>query len=110
MTHPQVNMTKIVAMGLLSLLSCAGLVHSSPLAMDKRGHHGPRRAVYFATNDATENAIVALKVNSDGTLSDGSITATGGMGGGAFGTDGAPFSPDPLFSQDSVSVSGNVSL
>lgn len=66
------------------------------------------KAVYFITNEA-QNAIVALKVNADGTLSEGSTTLTGGQG--ASGVDGAKNStagPDALFSQSAVKADGNV--
>lgn len=60
------------------------------------------------TNDRT-NAIVALRVNTNGTLSDGSITETGGSGESAtkFNT-GMPAGPDALFSQGAVAVAKNV--
>lgn len=66
------------------------------------------KAVYFITN-AAKNSVVALKVHADGTLSDGSITLTGGAGlsGTAFG---APSEPDSLFSQGALKVTGNVSI
>lgn len=68
------------------------------------------KAVYFLTNDA-KNSVVALKVNADGTLSDGSITLTGGSG--ASGVDGmtnTTAGPDSLFSQSALKAEGNVSL
>lgn len=65
------------------------------------------KAIYFITN-AANNSIVALKVAADGTLSDGSITATGGAGMQGI-VDGAPAAPDSLFSQGAVKVAGNVS-
>lgn len=68
------------------------------------------RAVYFMTNEAPDNFVVALRVASDGTLSDGSLTSTGGAGAsGIDGATGAPAAPDALFSQGSVKVAGNVS-
>jgi len=67
------------------------------------------KAVYFLTNDA-KNAVVAMKVNADGTLADGSITETGGAGAnGIDGAKNAPAAPDALFSQSALRVVGNVS-
>ena len=69
------------------------------------------KAVYFLTNEA-KNSIVALKVNPDGTLSEGSITSTGGSG--ATGLNGlannTAAGPDALFSQSALKVESNVSL
>lgn len=67
------------------------------------------KAIYFMTN-AANNSIVSLKVASDGTLSDGSITATGGAGMSGIDSTGAPAAPDSLFSQGAVKVVGNVSV
>jgi hypothetical protein len=66
------------------------------------------KAIYFMTN-AAKNSIVALKVGADGTLSDGSITATGGAGMNGI-EKGAPAAPDALFSQGAVKVDGNVRI
>ena len=65
------------------------------------------KAIYFMTN-AANNSIVALKVAANGTLSDGSITATGGAGMNGI-EKGAPAAPDALFSQGAVKVAGSVS-
>jgi hypothetical protein len=67
------------------------------------------KAIYFLTN-AANNSIVALKVGADGTLSDGSITATGGVGMSGVDSTGAPAAPDSLFSQGALKVAGNVYL
>jgi hypothetical protein len=66
------------------------------------------KAIYFMTNTAN-NSIVALKVAADGTVSNGSVTATGGAGMSGVDASGAPAAPDALFSQGSVKVAGNVS-
>jgi hypothetical protein len=66
------------------------------------------KAIYFMTNTAN-NSIVALKVAADGTVSDGSVTSTGGAGMSGVDASGAPAAPDALFSQGSVKVAGNVS-
>ncbi|MCJ1448750.1 MAG: hypothetical protein MMC23_009267 [Stictis urceolatum] len=74
----------------------------------QQGPAAAPKAVYFMTN-AKQNSIVALKVAQDGTLSDGTITSTGG--GGSTEVDpstGAPTVPDALSSQGSVRVAGNM--
>lgn len=58
--------------------------------------------------NAANNSIVALKVGADGTLSNGSITVTGGAGMSGLDLTGAPAALDSLFSQGAVKVSGNV--
>jgi hypothetical protein len=67
------------------------------------------RAVYMITNEKN-NAVVAVPIGQDGLLkAGGSSTATGGAG--ANGIDGAnnqPAAPDPLFSQSSLTLAGNV--
>lgn len=68
------------------------------------------KAVYFLTNDA-KNSVVALKVDTDGTLSDGSITLTGGSGAsGIESKNNATAGPDSLFSQSALKAEGNVSM
>ncbi|KAH8802847.1 hypothetical protein F5884DRAFT_486874 [Xylogone sp. PMI_703] len=64
------------------------------------------KAVYFITN-AANNSIVALKVNDNGTLSNGSVTATGGAGLSGVDATGNPAAPDSLFSQGAIKVAGN---
>ncbi|KAH8782357.1 hypothetical protein F5882DRAFT_295929 [Hyaloscypha sp. PMI_1271] len=64
------------------------------------------KAIYFLSN-AANNSIVALKVAADGTLSDGSITSTGGAGMSGVDSTGAPAAPDSLFSQGALKVAGN---
>ncbi|CZT51042.1 uncharacterized protein RSE6_12125 [Rhynchosporium secalis] len=64
------------------------------------------KTIYFITN-AAENSIVALKVAMDGSLSEGSVTPTGGAGMTRVDDKGDPVIPDSLFSQGAVKVSGN---
>jgi hypothetical protein len=66
------------------------------------------RALYFINNEA-QNAVIAVKVNPDGTLSDGSVTLTGGAGGAGVNAQGEPAGPDPLFSQGALALSNGVS-
>ncbi|KAF4621516.1 hypothetical protein G7Y89_g14558 [Cudoniella acicularis] len=90
-----------------------------PSCESRGGHHKGKpapaaaaitnaKAVYFITN-AANNSVVALKVNADGSLSDGSVTATGGAGmSGVLIAGGAVAAPDALFSQGAVKVAGNM--
>lgn len=80
---------------------------SSGNAIGKENGRGGQKAkaIYFITNTAN-NSVVALKIAADGTLGDGSITATGGAGMSAIGNN-APSAPDSLFSQGAVQVAGN---
>lgn len=66
------------------------------------------RAIYLTTNNSP-NKIVALKVNKDGTLSEGTFTATGGDGGSYIVSDGSNVPTDALASQDCIVREGNVS-
>ncbi|KAF2500937.1 hypothetical protein BU16DRAFT_546384 [Lophium mytilinum] len=88
----------IVTLSVFStLLSCINAAPSCPASKSK--------AIYFISNEPS-NAVVALKINHDGTLSPGSTTLTGGAGGS--GTNGnTTAGPDALFSQGALTVSGN---
>ena len=67
------------------------------------------KAVYFLNNDPAGNAVVAMRVAADGTLSDGSTTPTGGKGGsGIEGKTKHPAAPAALFSQSALKVEGNM--
>ena len=63
-------------------------------------------AVYIQTNEE-KNSVVALPIGSDGRLSMGTVTATGGAGSVALGGNGMPVAADTLFSQSSLTVAGN---
>ena len=68
------------------------------------------KAIYFMTNEA-QNSIVALPVHKNGTLSQGTITLTGGKGAQEVSAmTGQPNAPDGLASQGSVRVAGDVRL
>lgn len=71
--------------------------------------HTRTKAVYFISNTA-QNSVVALRVNANGSLSDGSFTATGGAGMSGVDAKGVAAEPDALFSQGAVKVAGNVSI
>ncbi|KAL8689900.1 MAG: hypothetical protein Q9218_004535 [Villophora microphyllina] len=71
------------------------------------GANGCARALYIMTNDPAGNSIIALKV-TNGTLTDGSITPTGGKGLSCIDQRVNRTSyPDGLFSQSAVDVRGN---
>jgi hypothetical protein len=77
-------------------------------ALPGRSTTSPPKAVYFINNDKI-NAVVALRVNGDGTLSDGTIVATGGTGESAIKkSTNMTAGPDALFSQGAVAISGTV--
>ncbi|GAD96285.1 hypothetical protein SNOG_13222 [Paecilomyces variotii No. 5] len=64
------------------------------------------KAVYFITNDA-KNAVAAVSIGDDGTLSGGTVTATSGKGGNSIdGMTNQPAAPDALVGQSAVSVAG----
>ena len=75
--------------------------------------HMPRgaqvgKAVYFMTNEE-QNSIVALPIANDGTLSEGTVTCTGGKGDVAIsGMTMEPAATDPLIGQSAVNIAGNV--
>ncbi|KAK0112196.1 hypothetical protein ONS96_001448 [Cadophora gregata f. sp. sojae] len=64
------------------------------------------KVVYFISN-GVKNSIVALKVAGDGTLSQGSVTLTGGAGMSGVDDKGTVAGPDSLFSQGAVKVAGS---
>lgn len=66
------------------------------------------KAVYFITNDA-KNAVAAVPIGDDGTLSGGSVTDTCGKGANSIdGMTNQPAAPDALVGQSAVSVAGQV--
>ncbi|KAK2767807.1 hypothetical protein FQN54_003966 [Arachnomyces sp. PD_36] len=100
-----------VSLHILSLLLFLSHVSALPAAQcsnqTAKGTARTARAVYFLTNDCS-NSVVALKVNNDGTLSDGSITPTDGAGGNGFDVaKNQSSAPDALFSQGALKVAGN---
>ena len=65
------------------------------------------KAVYFFDNKDS-NSVVALRVNRDGTLADGTITPTGGAGGNIQHVKDPHVRPDALTSAGSACVSKDV--
>jgi hypothetical protein len=109
-------MSNLLSQALLSLTVFASLGASAP-SQPIHGRNQPAqqcqsgvkvgKAVYFITNEA-ENAVVALPIAADGTLSAGTVTKTGGAGSIALGVMGEPALPDALVAQSALTVAGNV--
>lgn len=80
----------------MTMLNACAALPSSPNA----------RALYFTTSDAARNSITALKVAANGTLSECSITPTGGKGLSGIDSEhnNQPSAPDSLFSQSAIHV------
>ncbi|PKS11605.1 hypothetical protein jhhlp_001755 [Lomentospora prolificans] len=79
---------------------------SHPLQCHSAGRNSVAKAIYFLTNDEV-NAVVALPISDDGTLSPGAVTATGGVGSVALNADNQPATPDALVGQSALTVAGN---
>ena len=92
-----------------SLLTCSLSAPSRPSGTG--GHHGgapSAKALYFITNDAS-NAVAAVPIGSNGMLSMGTVTPTGGSGEVSISSaDNQPASPDGLLSQSCLTIAGNV--
>ena len=98
------SFSRLVMMVVLLAVATASPVQSRNIGAPKHA-----KAIYFLTNDAV-NAVVALPITSDGTLSKGTITATGGNGSNAVGGKAMePLTPDALVGQSALTISGNVS-
>ncbi|KAM5347309.1 hypothetical protein ACJ41O_010314 [Fusarium nematophilum] len=89
-----------------AFLSLAHQVSSHPACRPNNEAASMAKAVYFLTNDDT-NAVVALPIGADGTLSRGTTTETGGSGSIALNSDGQPATPDALVGQSALTVAGN---
>ncbi|KAK9242886.1 hypothetical protein V1506DRAFT_34711 [Lipomyces tetrasporus] len=64
------------------------------------------KAVYLLTNDAV-NAVVAVPIAADGTLSYGTVTGTRGAGSSSIsGSTMMPSAPDALLSQNALTIAG----
>ena len=81
------------------------MTHAAPCAPPVAGAN----AIYFLTNDQT-NAVVALPIAGDGTLSNGTVTPTGGAGSNSIdGKTNQPAISDALVGQSALTVAGQVS-
>ncbi|KAJ8456470.1 hypothetical protein ONZ51_g12108 [Trametes cubensis] len=93
---------------LASILAASSLVSAVPLQrrgtkmMTSKTRFNAAGAVYFITNEPSENMIIAASINSDGTLSLDRAVSTGGHGAHGI-TD--PLGPDALFSQGAIKAS-----
>jgi hypothetical protein len=77
------------------------------------GHRGLKvpvgKAVYFLSNEQ-ENAVGAMRIGKDGTLSTVTMTKTGGAGSiNIDAMTGQPAATDALLSQQALKVAGDVS-
>ncbi|KFY40028.1 hypothetical protein V494_03694 [Pseudogymnoascus sp. VKM F-4513 (FW-928)] len=94
----------LLSAALLGLAIVEAAPHAEPRTATEQGN-GPK-AIYFLTNNA-KNAVVALPVECDGTLSLGSVTETGGKGANSIDMNtNLPAGPDALSSQSALTVSG----
>lgn len=75
------------------------------LSNKKSNSSGPAGAVYMITNEPSGNFVVAADINSDGSLTLATATATGGAG-----QHGNAEGPDALFGQGSVKTNANNSM
>lgn len=91
------------------MLTAAALISCTPHHHKGNKHTSAPKALYFMTNNAAGNSIIALPIGLNGTLSAGSTTATGGKGGSELDAKTKlPNAPDALSSQGSVRVVANV--
>lgn len=96
----------LLSAAVLGLVAVEGAPYTEPRTATEQ-NNGPK-AIYFLTNDA-RNAVVALPVGCNGTLSHGSVTETGGKGSNAIDMDtNLPAAPDALVSQSALTISGQV--
>ncbi|KAI1610839.1 hypothetical protein EDD36DRAFT_304840 [Exophiala viscosa] len=89
----------------LAIISNVSAAPSHSRSKTKWTNNSPK-AVYLITNDQ-QNAVAALPIAADGTLSAGTITLTGGAGSNAI--DGAteqPATPDALIGQSALTIAG----
>ncbi|KAI0630852.1 hypothetical protein C8Q77DRAFT_230667 [Trametes polyzona] len=90
------------AAGLAAAAPHSGQSRSETKMMTSKSSRNAAGAVYFITNEADENRIIAASINSDGTLSLDRAVATRGTGSHGI-TD--PNGPDALFSQGAIKAS-----
>lgn len=124
-------MSPLLVKLLSAALALSLVVDAAPHRNNAKGRHGGKKgkagkggaagaaaqaqaatgqAIYFLTNDA-QNAVVALPIGADGTLSAGSVTATGGSGSNSIdGSTNTTAAPDALVGQSSLTIAGQVSL
>jgi hypothetical protein len=96
---------------LLFLLPFALAVSSGTLLRSRNGpgYYDRARVAYFLDNNPHGSSIVSLQIDAEGLLSNPTRTSTHGFGVIGTNTTGFPNAVDPLSSQGSVNVSGEVS-
>ena len=97
-----------------ALIALASVVSAVPFQRVSRQNAPPRaQAVYFMDNQ-DQNNIHSLKVNSDGTLSAGTITPTQGQGASGVAGGATPplyySGPDSIYSTGALALSGTTLL
>ena len=94
---------------LLSLALVARAVSGTPgsCAMAAPATVKNGKAIYIITNEK-DNQVLALPIGAAGMLSQGRLTPTGGAGSNSLDANNQPAVPDPLVSQSSLTVAGNV--
>ncbi|KFY30127.1 hypothetical protein V493_02130 [Pseudogymnoascus sp. VKM F-4281 (FW-2241)] len=91
---------------LLAFLSFAQEAASRPSRTSEQNAVAVGKAIYFLTNDQA-NGVVAIPIGADGTLSQGTVTGTGGCGSVALNSDNQPATPDALVSQSALTLVGD---
>lgn len=101
-------MPSILDLGVVGLLFLSLGASARPQQCNGQMPSPVGKAVYFLTNEE-QNAVAAVPISKDGTLSGGTTMCTGGKGSNSIdGTTNEPAQPDPLVSQSSLSLAGNV--
>ena len=101
-------MPSILDLGVVGLLFLSLGASARPQQCNGQMPSPVGKAVYFLTNEE-QNAVAAVPISADGTLSGGTTKCTGGKGSNSIdGTTNEPAQPDPLVSQSSLSLAGNV--
>ncbi|KFZ23754.1 hypothetical protein V502_01765 [Pseudogymnoascus sp. VKM F-4520 (FW-2644)] len=91
---------------LLAFLLLAQEAANRPSRMSQKNAVAVGKAIYFLTNDQA-NGVVAIPIGADGTLSQGTVTGTGGCGSVALNSDNQPATPDALVSQSALTLVGD---
>ncbi|OCL08836.1 hypothetical protein AOQ84DRAFT_221484 [Glonium stellatum] len=99
--------SRIAAAFILSVLLSSTISVSPSTPRDSIRKATVGKAIYFITND-DDNAVIALSINLDGTLSRGTITSTGGAGSNVLAVGGMTTqAPDALVAQSSLAIVDN---
>jgi hypothetical protein len=104
-------MISLVQLLLVTIGSLSALTEAVPVTKGKRlnCNAGNGKAIYFLTNNQ-QNAVVALPIGADGTLSNGTVTGTNGAGSNSIdGATNSSAGPDALVGQAALTVTGQVS-